>query len=95
MTEVARPLIQIQELIKMFYADEVEPHALSGIPLSFNEGEYAAMSGRLGCGKSTLLSIGLLDTPTSGSHSLNRKLVQNLDFAERSRIRNQEIVCFR
>ena len=50
------------------------------------------MSGPSGCGKSTLLSIiGLLDTPTGGHYSLNSKPVENLDFAERSRIRNQEI----
>ena len=50
------------------------------------------MSGPSGCGKSTLLSIiGLLDTPTDGKYSLNGKPAENLDFAERSRIRNQEI----
>ncbi len=50
------------------------------------------MSGPSGCGKSTLLSIlGLLDTPSSGQYTLNGKPVANLDFADRSRIRNQEI----
>ncbi len=50
------------------------------------------MSGPSGCGKSTLLSIiGLLDTPTDGVYQLNGKPVENLSFAERSRIRNQEI----
>src|SRR5439155_18646568 len=45
-----------------------------------------------GCGKSTLLSIiGLLDTPTAGRYTLNSKEVANLNFADRSRIRNQEI----
>jgi len=92
MTEVGQPLIQIQDLTKIFYTDEVETHALSGIHLSINRGEYLAMSGPSGCGKSTLLSIiGLLDTPTAGSYSLNGKPVENLDFAERSCIRNQEI----
>src|SRR5213082_1931652 len=57
-----------------------------------NKGEYVAMSGPSGCGKSTLLSIiGLLDTPTGGRYMLNNKPVENLDFAERARIRNQEI----
>ena len=92
MLEAGQPLIQIQDLTKVFYADEIETHALSGIHLSLNKGEYVAMSGPSGCGKSTLLSIvGLLDTPTAGSYSLNGKTVENLDFAERSRIRNQEI----
>ena len=85
-------LIQIEDLTKVFYTDEIETHALSGIHLTINRGEYVAMSGPSGCGKSTLLSIiGLLDTPTSGSYTLSGKPVANLDFAERSRIRNQEI----
>src|ERR1700719_2692993 len=92
MIEAGQPLIQIQDMTKVFYADEIETHALSGVHLSINKGEYVAMSGPSGCGKSTLLSIiGLLDTPTEGSYSLNGKTVENLDFAERSRIRNQEI----
>jgi len=91
MTETGMPLIQIQDLTKVFYTDEIETHALSGVHLSINKGEYVAMSGPSGCGKSTLLSIiGLLDTPTEGRYLLNEKTVENLDFAERSRIRNQE-----
>jgi putative ABC transport system ATP-binding protein len=92
MSETAQTLIQIEGLTKVFYTDEVETHALSGIHLSVNKGEYVAMSGPSGCGKSTLLSIiGLLDTPSSGRYSLNGRTVEKLDFAERSRIRNQEI----
>ncbi len=92
MNDVAQPLIRIEELTKVFYTDEIETHALSGIHLTVNKGEYVAMSGPSGCGKSTLLSIiGLLDTPTSGRYHLNGKTVENLGFAERSRIRNQEI----
>jgi putative ABC transport system ATP-binding protein len=85
-------LIRIEGLTKVFYTDEIETHALSGVHLSINRGEYIAMSGPSGCGKSTLLSIiGLLDTPTDGRYELNGKQVANLNFAERSRIRNQEI----
>jgi putative ABC transport system ATP-binding protein len=85
-------LIQIEGLTKVFYTDEIETHALSGVYLSIARGEYVAMSGPSGCGKSTLLSIlGLLDTPTAGEYTLNGKAVANLNFAERSRIRNQEI----
>src|SRR5512142_2800517 len=92
MADAGTPLIQIQDLTKVFFTDEVETHALSGVHLSVSKGEYVAMSGPSGCGKSTLLSIiGLLDTPTSGSYMLNGKPVENLDFADRSRIRNQEI----
>ena len=85
-------LIRIEAMEKVFYTDEVETHALSGIHLGIDRGEYIAMSGPSGCGKSTLLSIiGLLDTPTGGAYQLNGKPVENLSFAERSRIRNQEI----
>jgi len=85
-------LIDIEDLTKVFYTDEVETHALSGIHLTISRGEYVAMSGPSGCGKSTLLSIlGLLDTPTGGKYLLNNKPVENLSFGERSRIRNQEI----
>jgi putative ABC transport system ATP-binding protein len=92
MRETSTPLIQIEGLTKVFYTDEVETRALSGIHLSIRKGEYVAMSGPSGCGKSTLLSIvGLLDTPTTGTYQLNGQSVENLDFAARSRIRNQEI----
>jgi putative ABC transport system ATP-binding protein len=92
MTDTAQPLIQIQDLTKVFYTDEIETYALAGIHMSVNEGEYIAMSGPSGCGKSTLLSIiGLLDTPTSGRYWLKGETIENLNFSERSRIRNQEI----
>ena len=85
-------LINIEGLTKVFYTDEIETHALSGIHLVVNKGEYVAMQGPSGCGKSTLLSIiGLLDTPTTGKYLLNGHAVENLNFAQRSRIRNQEI----
>ncbi|QNI37230.1 ABC transporter ATP-binding protein [Edaphobacter albus] len=89
---MAESIIEIEQLTKIFYTDEIETHALSGVHLQINRGEYVAMSGPSGCGKSTLLSIiGLLDTPTGGRYQLNDKEVANLDFADRSRIRNQEI----
>jgi putative ABC transport system ATP-binding protein len=85
-------VIDIEDLTKVFYTDEIETHALSGIRLKITRGEYVAMSGPSGCGKSTLLSIvGLLDTPSNGRYVLNGKEVAKLNFSERSRIRNQEI----
>jgi len=92
MMTTTETIIQIEDLTKIFYTDEIETHALSGVHLNINRGEYVAMSGPSGCGKSTLLSIiGLLDTPTNGRYTLNGKEVANLNFADRSRIRNQEI----
>jgi len=92
MTEAGIPLIEIENMTKVFYTDEVETHALAGVHLMVRKGEYVAMSGPSGCGKSTLLSIiGLLDTPTGGNYRLNGQPVENLDFGDRSRIRNREI----
>src|SRR5436853_6661014 len=92
MTEAGQPLIQIEDLTKVFYTDEIETHALSGVHLAIGKGEYVPMSGPSACGKSTLLSIiGLLDTPTGGKYHLTGQPVENLDFGSRSRIHTQEI----
>jgi putative ABC transport system ATP-binding protein len=70
----------------------VETHALSGIHLDILKGEYISIAGPSGCGKSTLLAIlGLLDSPSEGSYTLNTQPVQGLKMAERARIRNREI----
>src|SRR5512135_446249 len=85
-------LIHLDSVTKVFYTDEVETHALSGIQLDIVKGEYVSIAGPSGCGKSTLLSIlGLLDTPTDGNYMLNGKPVANLSLAERARIRNREV----
>jgi putative ABC transport system ATP-binding protein len=92
MSASADSLIKLTGLTKVFYTDEVETHALSGIHLEIERGEYVAISGPSGCGKSTLLSIlGLLDSPTDGSYVLNSRPVQGLNLSERARIRNREI----
>jgi putative ABC transport system ATP-binding protein len=92
MSENGQGLIHLEGLTKVFYTDEVETHALSGIHLTIANGEYVAIAGPSGCGKSTLLSIlGLLDSPTEGRYDLNGRPVQALGFAERARIRNREI----
>src|SRR5437588_7650034 len=85
-------LIKLDAIKKVFYTDEVETHALSGIHLDIRKGEYVSIAGPSGCGKSTLLSIlGLLDSPSEGNYTLNGQAVANLDHAQRSRIRNKEI----
>src|SRR5437016_1969874 len=86
------PLIHLSDVKKVFYTDEVETHALSGIHLDIQKGEYISIAGPSGCGKSTLLSIlGLLDTPSDGEYVLNEQPVVNLSLSERARIRNREV----
>jgi putative ABC transport system ATP-binding protein len=86
------PLIQLEDLKKVFYTDEVETHALSGVHFEIQKGDYLSISGPSGCGKSTLLSIlGLLDTPTAGRYVLNSTPVEHLDNSQRAHIRNKEI----
>ena len=86
------PLIHLSDVKKVFYTDEVETHALSGIHLDIKKGEYLSIAGPSGCGKSTLLSIlGLLDTPTDGQYVLNDTPVENLSLSQRARIRNREV----
>jgi putative ABC transport system ATP-binding protein len=92
MTSANGSLIELKDLKKVFYTDEVETHALAGIQLDIARGEYLAIAGPSGCGKSTLLSIlGLLDSPTAGSYTLNGQPVQALNLTQRARIRNREI----
>jgi putative ABC transport system ATP-binding protein len=92
MTTPSQPLIYLQGVTKIFYTDEVETHALAGIHLEIQRGEYISIAGPSGCGKSTLLSIlGLLDTPTEGQYVLNSRSVADLPLAERARVRNREI----
>jgi putative ABC transport system ATP-binding protein len=87
-----QPLIRLDNVMKVFYTDEVETHALSGVHLEIKRGEYIAIAGPSGCGKSTLLSIlGLLDSPSDGTYWLNGKEVADLPMSERARIRNREV----
>jgi putative ABC transport system ATP-binding protein len=92
MTTDRKNLIKLEGITKVFLTDEVETHALSGIHLDINQGEFVSIAGPSGCGKSTLLSIlGLLDTPTDGKYVLNGHPVEALSLTDRARIRNREI----
>ena len=87
-----KPLISLEGITKVFFTDEIETHALSGVNLDIRQGEYVSIAGPSGSGKSTLLAIiGLLDSPTDGSFTLKDKSVAKLDIDERARIRNREI----
>ena len=92
MTTNPDPLIHLDAIKKVFLTDEVETHALAEVTLQVRRGEFVCIAGPSGCGKSTLLSIlGLLDSPTEGSYTLNGQPVANLGFAQRARIRNREV----
>ncbi|PYV20821.1 MAG: ABC transporter ATP-binding protein [Acidobacteria bacterium] len=92
MSTNGQSLIHLEGVTKVFFTDEVETHALSGIHLDIHKGEYVSIAGPSGCGKSTLLSIlGLLDSPTEGKYTLNSRPVEDLDLSDRARIRNREV----
>jgi putative ABC transport system ATP-binding protein len=92
MSVAGKTLIRLENLSKIYHTDEVETHALSGIHLEINAGEFVSIAGPSGCGKSTLLSIlGLLDSPTEGTYWMRSEPVQKLSAADRTRIRNREI----
>src|SRR5207244_13280239 len=85
-------LIQMENISKIFYTDEVETHALSGVHLEIRKGEYVTIAGPSGSGKSTLLAlIGLLDSPTEGTYVLNTNSAAALHGSQRSRLRNRRI----
>jgi putative ABC transport system ATP-binding protein len=85
-------LIHLDGIKKIFYTDEVETHALAGVHLEVQPGEYLAIAGPSGCGKTTLLSIlGLLDTPSEGEYMLDGHPVAQLTASQRARVRNRQI----
>jgi len=86
------PLIETRDLWKTYVMGSEEIHALRGISISIERGEYVAIMGPSGSGKSTLMNlIGCLDTPTQGSYLLNSKQVSQMNDNELARIRNEEI----
>jgi putative ABC transport system ATP-binding protein len=92
MSSNGTPVIRLDGVTKVFFTDEVETHALSGVHLQIQHGEFISIAGPSGCGKSTLLSIlGLLDSSTAGNYWLNGKSAEKLELSERARFRNREI----
>ena len=86
------PLIETRDLWKTYVMGDEEIHALRGVNITIERGEYVAIMGPSGSGKSTLMNlIGCLDTPTKGSYLLNDKEVASMNDDELARIRNEEI----
>src|SRR3954453_6956046 len=88
-------LIETVDLWKTYLMGAEEIHALRGVSVQIERGEYVAIMGPSGSGKSTLMNlIGCLDTPSKGSYLLNSKQVSQMDDNELARIRNEEIGFF-
>ncbi len=90
--QAKQPVIQMTDITRVFITEEMETHALRGIYLTINQGDYISISGPSGCGKSSLLSIlGLLDSPTSGQYIIDGVDVSNLAVNQQAEIRNEKI----
>jgi putative ABC transport system ATP-binding protein len=86
------PLIETRDLWKTYQMGTEEVHALRGVSITIERGEYVAIMGPSGSGKSTLMNlIGCLDTPTKGTYLLNDKQAGQMNDDELARIRNEEI----
>jgi putative ABC transport system ATP-binding protein len=86
------PLIETRDLWRTYQMGDEEIHALRGVSITIERGEYVAIMGPSGSGKSTLMNlIGCLDTPSKGTYLLNGKLVSDMNDNELARIRNEEI----
>jgi len=86
------PVIQIKALTKVFQTEDIETHALAGIDLRIDGGEFLAIIGPSGSGKTTLLAIlGLMDRPTSGELSWRGEPMGEFDDAALSQLRNQQV----
>ena len=85
-------LIDIRDITKVYQMGDQQVHALSGVTVGVDRGEYVAIMGPSGSGKSTLMNlIGCLDTPSDGSYVLNGREVAKMTDDELAAIRNQEI----
>lgn len=86
------PLIQLENIQKTYQLGEVKIHALRGLSLTLNKGEFTALIGASGSGKSTLLNlIGCLDLPDSGKILMEGIDVERLSENEQSHLRNEKI----
>ncbi len=92
MSKTSQPMIQIENMTKIYQMGDQQVHALRGVSLEVGEGEYVAIMGASGSGKSTLMNmIGLLDRPTSGSYKIRGVESSAMSKNELADLRNREI----
>ncbi|HKY74288.1 MAG TPA: ABC transporter ATP-binding protein [Patescibacteria group bacterium] len=89
---MSNPLLQLEDISKVYTIGETTIHALDHVNLSIEDGEYVAVTGHSGSGKSTLLQVSsFLDKPSSGSIFLHGKRIENFSESDLARLRNKEI----
>ncbi len=89
---MAHPLIELENITKVYRMGTQEVHALAGVSVAINRNEYVAVMGPSGSGKSTMMNIiGCLDTPTTGTYILNGESVGEMEDNDLAVVRNREI----
>ena len=88
----ARPLIEVEDLVKVYRTGDVELRALDGVSFSVAHGEFVAVMGPSGSGKSTTMNmLGCLDSPTEGRYLLDGRDVARLSGDELAKVRNEKL----